>query len=212
MKPTIFFFGLLLGVAAVCLLVAVRAKTAAPALAAASPAVAPVSPAAAAAAPLPPAPSRRPSLAVPPVAMLPPAVQREVETAVPTLHSEGDVDRYLAELQARARRQGRVTAVEVEPGVQAIAQLEASLPPGRAVEKLAEWQQQMSALSRELQPPAPAENPAQLLTAIGRTHKEEARQELIARYLQATASMSPEDRLAAQQQLDQLIHSGTGNP
>jgi len=61
------------------------------------------------------------------------AVEQIVRTRVSALHTEAEVDAYLAELIARARRKGAVTALELEPGLLAIEQLR--IDPHRIVEK-----------------------------------------------------------------------------
>ena len=59
-------------------------------------------------------------------------MQRSVDEDSARLHDTADVATYLADLQARARRQGRVTAVEVESGVAALARF---LPPSRTLDQ-----------------------------------------------------------------------------
>ena len=74
-------------------------------------------------------------------------MQRSVDEDLARLHDAADVATHLSDLQARARRQGRVTAVEVESGVAALARF---LPPDQAPSEIARYQQQMLELSRSL--------------------------------------------------------------
>jgi hypothetical protein len=90
-------------------------------------------------------------------------VEQKVEADRPRLNSAHDVDSYLVDLEARARRNGRVTALEIEPGVMAIREHEAQLGPDQALQKTAEFTQKMARLSAELdkrplnqEPPFPA--------------------------------------------------------
>jgi hypothetical protein len=62
----------------------------------------------------------------------------------------GAVDQYLMTLEARARGKGRVSALEVEPGIEAIRRLQAEIGPERTMQALTEFTQRMSRLSAEL--------------------------------------------------------------
>lgn len=63
-------------------------------------------------------------LPAPPPPRIPDPPPARFQADVPaTLSSGADVDRYLAQLEARTRASGQVTAAEVEPGLAAITQL-----------------------------------------------------------------------------------------
>jgi len=74
-------------------------------------------------------------------------VARAIAEETPGLDSEPAVDAYLVQLERRARERGRVSALEVEPGVAAIHRL----PPGAATnQKRDAFTVRMSRLSAEL--------------------------------------------------------------
>ena len=77
-------------------------------------------------------------------------IDRVVAEQLPSLRSESDLDRFLDDLEAQARRARRVTALEVEPGLRVIQRLDGVLPPGRAPEKMNEFVGRMARVSREL--------------------------------------------------------------
>jgi hypothetical protein len=75
-------------------------------------------------------------------------IKRAVEVAAPTLRTQPDVQRYLAGLEARARANRQITALEVEPAIAAIHSLD--LDPQRAAEMVGEFSQRMNRLAGEL--------------------------------------------------------------
>lgn len=60
------------------------------------------------------------------------------------------VDAYLDRLEKRAREQGKVTAVEIEPGITAIDRLRGSLGEERVAEKRNRFSRRMEQLQWEL--------------------------------------------------------------
>jgi hypothetical protein len=87
-----------------------------------------------------------------------PEIIAKVEQDRPRLTTSGDVDRYLQELESTARRKHQVTALEVEPGMQAIRDLQ--LEPDAMLRRQHDFAQHMATLSAELDhrdpnPPAP---------------------------------------------------------
>jgi hypothetical protein len=119
----------------------------------ATPAVAAVSPVS--------QPSRPPPLS-PPIVAAPPSMRAQVREVVAVevapLKTPQEVDHYLAELSARAKRNRHVGALEVMPGIRAIRQLGPEIGTERVEEKVAEFTQLMAKLSAEFdpQPPRPA--------------------------------------------------------
>jgi hypothetical protein len=81
-----------------------------------------------------------------------PQIHRVIEEAAPSLKSPRDVEQYLGDLEARARRNHQLTALEVEPGLAAIRRLGGSLEPQRAFEMEAEFVKRMNRLAAELAP------------------------------------------------------------
>jgi hypothetical protein len=137
-------------------------------------------------------------------------MQRSVDEDLAHLHDAADLAPHLAELQARARRQGRVTAVEVESGVAAIARF---LPPDQAPSEIARFQQQMLELSRTLDGyrDPPRENLPALASLIAHTSDDSERQALTRRYLEAVMREPADDQAAALQRL-QPHNEGSPRP
>jgi hypothetical protein len=82
-----------------------------------------------------------------------PRVQGAVAGALDELGSAPDrasVEALLARLEAQARANGRVSALEVEPGLAAIAAIETTLAPGEAAAWQGAFGARMQALSSEL--------------------------------------------------------------
>jgi hypothetical protein len=75
-------------------------------------------------------------------------IRRAIEVAQPSLRTQADVERYLGELEARARRNHQITALEVEPGLAAIRGLE--VEPQRMVELEIAFTGKMKRLVEEL--------------------------------------------------------------
>jgi hypothetical protein len=70
----------------------------------------------------------------------------EAEKRAASLKTEADLDRELAALEERAKQQGQVTALEVETGVLLIERLQHLLPPGKNIQKRAEFTARMQGL------------------------------------------------------------------
>jgi hypothetical protein len=81
-----------------------------------------------------------------------PQIQRAIQAA-PALKTMHDLEGYLSDLEARARRNHQLTALEVEPGLAAIRQMSSELDPQRAFELETEYVQRMNRLAAELAPP-----------------------------------------------------------
>jgi hypothetical protein len=95
--------------------------------------------------------SRGDSTAVPSArADLHTAIEQEIQKETGGLNSEPAVDAYLDRLERRARQQGKVTAVEIEPGFVAIQRLDAALGSKRVLEKQAQFSGRMERLQQEL--------------------------------------------------------------
>jgi hypothetical protein len=84
---------------------------------------------------------------LPPTVDAHPQIRQAVIEAKPKLRSPRDVDGYLADLEAQARRKHQVTALEVEP---AIAAIRSQYPHEEAKKRIAEYTARMSQLSAEL--------------------------------------------------------------
>jgi hypothetical protein len=95
----------------------------------------------------PEAPQLRP--VPPPIPNVRAEVVKVVEARAPEIHTVGDVDHYLGELEAQARRKHQVTALEVEPGILAIRQMQSELGPDETMRLTADFTQKMARLSAE---------------------------------------------------------------
>ncbi|MCB9715720.1 MAG: hypothetical protein H6712_17755 [Myxococcales bacterium] len=135
-----------------------------------------------------------------------PRITEEEERELPGLHGRVDVEAYLDRLVARARAQGRVTAVEVEPGMSAIFALRSSMPEGELLAMADDFDARMQSLSAELgaipRPPSPDLDEA--LAAL-RDDDPLRREEAIERALEAIEPLDEPARLEAEARLDEAL-------
>jgi hypothetical protein len=85
-------------------------------------------------------------------------VQGIVAQKTAQIHTERELDQYLAELEARARSQRRITALDVEPGIALIRGMTGTLGADKSVQKMMHFSDAMNRLATELngqQPQAP---------------------------------------------------------
>ena len=83
------------------------------------------------------------------------AVGDAVAARTAQVHDAAGLSRLLVDLEAAARAKGRVTALEVEPGVAAIRDIYAG-DPAQYRARMSEFSERMGTLSRSLTPPPPA--------------------------------------------------------
>jgi hypothetical protein len=136
-------------------------------------------------------------------------IRQEVEPLTAYGASEAKVEAYIAQLEARARAKGKVTALEVEPAMAAIEALEDEIGPERVMEKLSAVNRRMGELSarlegRSLEPPPPADLD-RLAMQIARSDGEDVRQRLIRSYLEAAEELESDQQMVRMKQLDQLL-------
>jgi hypothetical protein len=99
----------------------------------------------------------RPTEVPPPAALPPPPpdarpqIRRAVDAIAPTLETPRDFDRYVESLEQRARRERKLTAVEVEPGFEAIRRMRSQIGPERTMQLQAEYIAKLNRLSSELE-------------------------------------------------------------
>jgi hypothetical protein len=106
-----------------------------------------------AAAAAPPAPSvETPAPLAPPPARpdARPRIRRAVDAIAPTLETPHDLDRYVDAMEQRARRERQLTAVEIEPGFEAIRRMRGQIGAERAMQLQAEYIQKLNRLSNDL--------------------------------------------------------------
>jgi len=143
-------------------------------------------------------------------------IREEVERA--EVHDAADVERYLDSLEARARAQGKVTALEVEPGIEKIQRF--SQNPD---EKIARFGERMLRVQRELSGTPPAAISPQrevlrqldLLLADIRLPKDEAeKQEHIRKYLELARGLDEPQQSEELQALNQAagVQRGPADP
>lgn len=107
-----------------------------------------------------------------PFESLRPEISQEEQQVLPGLHGRGDVDAYLHKLAERARAQGRVSAVEVEPGMSAIFALRGQIPEGELLAMADDFDGRMQALTAELGA-TPRPSPPDFDDALGQVHHAE---------------------------------------
>jgi hypothetical protein len=136
-------------------------------------------------------------------------VRRAVEEKAPALKSASDVEHYLSDLESQARRNGKVTALEVEPGMQAIAQLRGELGRERAMELELAFGQKMARISAERDRrdgPQAAPDLDELARQVEHPASADAREAAIRQYLEAAQALSGDEQVRALQRLNQLAH------
>lgn len=86
-------------------------------------------------------------------------VRRVIHERVEPLRTEAELEAFLADLEASARRRGYASALEVEPGLAAIRQVLADRGPEETVRRQMEFSERMRALSPPPPPPPAHEHP-----------------------------------------------------
>jgi hypothetical protein len=92
-------------------------------------------------------PSASVEASAPPV---PAQLHHLIETEVRPLKSAAEVERYLALLEQRARERGRVSALEVEPGLEAIRENTDQIGPASALQLSVTFSEKMKNLGKTL--------------------------------------------------------------
>jgi len=148
----------------------------------------------------PPAPTSSPS-----ERGLRPRIREAIERA--PVRSGADLDAYLDSLEAQARRNRAVTALEIEPGMALIRRYSGD------EDKVATFGQRMLRVQQELQgatappQPAPPETQAQLdalSSDITRAKDDAERQKSIRRYIDVAVELGPEQSLQAMERLNRI--------
>jgi hypothetical protein len=139
-----------------------------------------------------------------------PAIRARVAAVLAEGRRGHELDLYLDELERAARAQGRVTALEIVPGLEAI---EAAYPGD--MEKGPAFARRMEDLQRQLgqAPPGPAEPPpgvtaGSLLQAIATAPAGPARDKLIPQALTAIGRLPEADQDEASKALDRATAAG----
>lgn len=140
-----------------------------------------------------------------------PRIEEEEARELPGLSGRADVEAYLDRLVARARAQGHVTAVEVEPGMSAIFGLRGTLAEGEVLAMADDFDARMQALSTELgaSPAAPPPALDEALAQIAGADDPLARQDAIDDALEALEGLDEPERLAAEARLDEVLRDET---
>lgn len=158
-----------------------------------------------------PAPARAPA---PRGLDLRPSIEQEEQLALPGLHGRADVEAYLERLEARARAQGRVTAVEIEPGMTAIFALRGTVPEPDVLAMADDFDARMQALGAEL---GAAARPSpmgveQAFAALEEAEDPRAREAATRQVLDGLESLDEPARLAAEARLDEALRDDAPPP
>jgi hypothetical protein len=86
-------------------------------------------------------------------------IRRIITERVEPLRTEAELEAFLAEMEASARRRGYASALEVEPGMAAIRQVAGAHGPEELVRRQVEFSERMRALSPPPPPPPAHEHP-----------------------------------------------------
>lgn len=142
-----------------------------------------------------PRPRSRPS--PPPPSPMRARIREEVERTV--VRDDSELSRYLDSLETRARAQGKVTALEIEPGIEMI-RLHSPDPDliGRFSDRMLKVQAELNGT-----PPPTTPDPQAIhreleaiLQAIRGAPDDAERQGLIRKYLASAQQLDPDDQLA----------------
>ena len=128
-------------------------------------------------------------------------IRRRRQENAERLTTSAAVDAYLEELKAHARANGVVTALEVQPGVEALESLTEQLGDQETIRRSEAFLNEMALLSRELHgetnAPVPAPDLDRLLNAVEQATDSSARQTAIRAYLSAAEQLPEESQEAA---------------
>ncbi len=143
-----------------------------------------------------------------------PEIEREEERALPELHGRADVEAYLERLEARARAQGRVTAVEIEPGMTAIFTLRGRVSEEDVLAMADDFDTRMQALGVELGTTARPASPdvERAFAALARAEGPRAREAATREVLDGLETLDEPARLAAEARLDEALEEHAAAP
>ncbi len=126
-----------------------------------------------------------------------------IETQVAHIDTEGQLDDFLDDLSRRARTNGQVSALEFEPGMQALRMMRSKLGPEVVERKRRAFLERMNDLTAN---PADGRRPddqlADLLGRIERARSEEDRGRLQADYARLASTLPAEERHKAMADLE----------
>jgi hypothetical protein len=143
-----------------------------------------------------------------------PSIEQEEQLALPGLRGRVDVEAYLERLEARARANGRVTAVEIEPGMTAIFALRDTMPEPDVLAMADDFDARMQALGTELGAAARPSPPdlEQALAALAEAEGPRAREAATRRVLDGLEPLDEPARLAAEARLDEALREHAAPP
>ena len=128
-------------------------------------------------------------------------VAEVIESEAVQLTKIDSVDNYLAALKNRAIKQKKVTALEIEPGIHAIMNLESTIGPEETQNKIAAFTNEMESLSRTFDNRTEAAMLSeaaleQTLDKIASAETDEIRQSEIRKYMDAVDGIEDIDEKA----------------
>jgi len=82
---------------------------------------------------------------------MPPALRESIDKDVSEIRTVQGLERFLSTLESRARANRKVTAFEVEPGLQAIRRQAPVLGNSEVLKRATEFSKRMASLSRQLE-------------------------------------------------------------
>jgi hypothetical protein len=129
-------------------------------------------------------------------------IAQVVDEEVSSLRGSHKVGAYLKTLKQRALSQGKVTALEVEPGIEAIRTMESEIGPEETEKRVKAFANEMAALSKQLggipDPPAPptGREVNNLLDEIAGEEDNEFKQQAIKEYVERVNAVEDEEQQA----------------
>jgi hypothetical protein len=126
-----------------------------------------------------------------------------IEKEVIPIEEQNQLDDYLMLLKDRAKENGRVTAMEVQPGIEAISKFETILGPIETMRRRQVFTGEMASLSKEFGDvpdavePLSAKNADALLEKIASVTDEDQRRQIVGEYLDRADTSDTLERHAA---------------
>ena len=136
------------------------------------------------------------------------AVQRQVaeivDREVSIIEDEDGLERYLEVLARRAKENGKATALEVQPGIEAIRHQYSGRNPEKMDEEIIAFSQKMALLS-ESPSPDTGQSPPVDLDEVAQGADVGRQEGLIAEYVEQTYTMDPEAQSRALARLNDMV-------
>ena len=136
-----------------------------------------------------------------------------VDREVSIIEDEHELDRYLEALARRAKENGKVTALEVQPGIEAINRQYSGKNSEKMNEEIVAFSQKMALLSESFSPetgPSPPVDPDRIYDEVTQEADVGRQEGLVAKYVEQTYLMDPEAQSRALARLNDTVSQTRG--